>query len=114
MRCALASIITKIMPSLRLEAIVYQQEISVKSTPPEDENSSTDGESIGLSEKVIRPISIARLHTLLCVHLQPINLVVSQEAYMSLRTEEINLRVSFPLRCFQRLSRPNIATGQCT
>ena len=24
-----------------------------------------------------------------------------------------NLEVGFPLRCFQRLSLPNIATGQC-
>ena len=62
--------------------------------------------------KFIRSISIARLKTLLPVHLQPINLVVSQGTYY-LAIEEFNLEVGFTLRCFQCLSLPNIATWQC-
>ena len=60
-----------------------------------------------------RLISTARLNTLLCLHLQPINLVVSQEPSDTLRYGMSNLGGGFPLRCFQRLSRPNIATQPC-
>ncbi len=59
-----------------------------------------------------RAISIARLKTLLSVHLQPINPVVSRGTYR-LATEESHLWVGFPLRCFQRLSIPNLATRLC-
>ena len=51
------------------------------------------------------PISTARLNVLPRVHLQPIDVVV----YHGMNGTP-NLRESFPLRCFQRLSRPNIAT----
>lgn len=53
-------------------------------------------------------ISIARLSTLLYLHLQPINPVISGESMSS------NLGVSFALICFQRLSIPNLATQQCS
>jgi len=43
-----------------------------------------------------------------CVHLCPINLVVFQGPI-----GRINLGVGFTLRCFQRLSRPTVATRQC-
>ncbi len=52
-----------------------------------------------------RPISTARLNLLLNLHLQPIYLVVSQESYGI-----PHLEAGFPLRCFQRLSFPDIAT----
>ena len=52
-------------------------------------------------------ISTTRLNTLLCLHLSPINLVVSQEALVD------NLGVGFVLRCFQHLSLPNVATQRC-
>ena len=56
-----------------------------------------------------RSISTPRLNTLLCFHLVPINVVISHGPQTI-----PNLGVGFPLRCFQRLSVPNIATGRCT
>ncbi len=55
-----------------------------------------------------RLISTPRLNTLLCLHLVPINLVISQGPITI-----PNLGVGFPLRCFQRLSFPDIATERC-
>jgi hypothetical protein len=52
-----------------------------------------------------RAIRTRRLNTLRCLHLGPINLVVSEGP--SGRT---NLGVGFPLRCLQRLSRGSMAT----
>ena len=59
-----------------------------------------------------RLISIGQLHTLLRLHLRPINDIVYVEPY-SIKDERSNLRESFTLRCFQRLSRPNVATQLC-
>ena len=56
-----------------------------------------------------RGISTPRLSALLHVHLAPINVVISHDPITI-----PYLGVSFPLRCFQRLSVPDIATGQCT
>ena len=53
-------------------------------------------------------ISTPRLNVLPRLHLEPINLVVFQEFMMP------NLGRGFALRCFQRLSRPNIATRHFT
>ena len=53
-------------------------------------------------------ISNPQLNVLLRLHLDPINLVVFQGPKMP------NLGMGFVLRCFQRLSRPNIATQQFT
>ena len=64
------------------------------------------------SYKNIRSISISRLKPSLVLHLKPINLVVSKGTYC-LATEESYLKVGFPLRCFQWLSLPNLATRQC-
>ena len=55
-----------------------------------------------------RPISTGQLHALLHFHLQPINLVVCKG---SIRRSY--LRGGFTLRCFQRLSFPNLATQRC-
>ncbi len=55
-----------------------------------------------------RGISTPRLNTLLCFHLVPINVVISHGPQTI-----PYLRVGFPLRCFQRLSIPDIATGRC-
>ncbi len=60
-----------------------------------------NGTSIGV-------ISTPRLNTLPCVHREPINLVVFQDPMVS------HLGRGFALRCFQRLSRPNIATWRFT
>src|SRR5215217_1873178 len=60
-----------------------------------------------------RPISTTRLHTSLHLHLWPINLVVYQEPYSLEGDGRSHLEASFPLRCFQRLSLPYIATRRC-
>ena len=59
-------------------------------------------------QKFCRRISTPRLNTLLCFHLAPINVVISHEPQTI-----PYLGVGFPLRCFQRLSNPDIATGRC-
>ena len=60
-----------------------------------------------------RLISTGRLKRLLSLHLRPIDLVVSEEPLGGLCHGRSNLGVCFALRCFQRLSRPNIATLRC-
>ena len=59
-----------------------------------------------------RTISTGQLHTLLHFHLRPINQIVFLGPY-SIKDERSHLRESFTLRCFQRLSRPYIATQLC-
>ena len=57
-----------------------------------------------------RAISTARLSMLPCLHLRPINVVVSNGPSESFRSGKIRLGGGFPLRCFQRFSRPDLAT----
>ena len=59
-----------------------------------------------------RTISIGQLNTLLHLHLQPINLIVSKGSY-SFADGKSYLEVGFTLRCLQRLSLPNLATQLC-
>ena len=59
-----------------------------------------------------RAISTSQLHTLLRFHLLPINQIVFLGPYL-MKSERSHLRGSFTLRCFQRLSRPYIATQLC-
>ncbi len=59
-------------------------------------------------------ISTASLKPLPAVHARPINQVVYLEPSGGLRRGRSYLGGSFPLRCFQRLSRPNIATLRCS
>ena len=58
--------------------------------------------------KAERAISTGQLHALLRFHTRPIDVVVFHGSQGRNRFE-----VGFPLRCFQRLSRPHIATLQC-
>ena len=60
-----------------------------------------------------RPISTGQLNTLLRLHLQPIDVVVYHGPLGGLLPVRSNLGVGFPLRCFQRLSLPDIATERC-
>ena len=53
---------------------------------------------------MIRTIRTGKLHTLLRFHTRPINVMVYDGSKIP------NLEGGFPLRCFQRLSRPCIAT----
>ena len=55
-----------------------------------------------------RAISNARLNVSQHVHLHPINVVVYDDP------EKSNLVAGFALRCFQRLSDPDVDTRRCT
>src|ERR1700712_2325054 len=61
-----------------------------------------------------RPVSTGQLHTLRCFHFRPINPLVWAGALPDQVGERPHLEASFPLRCFQRLSLPNVANQQCT
>lgn len=56
----------------------------------------------------LRPISTSKLNTLRCVHFSPINPVI----YWGSKRFLI-LGWAWRLRCFQRLSRPDLATLRC-
>src|ERR1700752_5136616 len=60
------------------------------------------------SNQANRTISTGKLHALLHFHTRPINVVVFHGSQGNTRFE-----VGFPLRCFQRLSRPYIAMQHC-
>ena len=64
----------------------------------------TDNES----NQANRTISTGKLHALPHFHTRPINVVVFHGSQGNARFE-----VGFPLRCFQRLSRPYIAMLHC-
>ena len=55
-----------------------------------------------------RPISIAQLNALLRLHMRPINLLVLKGSYSF--EGRSHLEVGLALRCFQRLSLPDVAT----
>ena len=56
-----------------------------------------------------RPISTYQLNTLLCLHLKPIYLILSEGSY-HLAMGISHLEGGFTLRCLQRLSLPDLAT----
>src|SRR6201997_4811141 len=60
------------------------------------------------SNQADRTISTGKLHALPHFHTRPINVVVFHGSQGNARFE-----VGFPLRCFQRLSRPYIAMQHC-
>jgi hypothetical protein len=64
-------------------------------------------------DQAARAISTARLSMLPCVHLPPINVLVSNGPSEGLRPGSAGLGGGFPLRCFQRFSRPDVATRRC-
>ena len=63
---------------------------------------------INENDQANRAISTGQLHTSLRFHIRPINVVVFHGSQGNARFEG-----GFLLRCFQQLSRPNIATLQC-
>jgi hypothetical protein len=65
---------------------------------------------IGQAARLIRT---ARLNASLRLHLQPINVLVSNEPLGRLPCGRSSLGVGFALRCFQRLSLPHVATQRC-
>ena len=60
-----------------------------------------------------RAISTARLRRSRALHLPPIDVLISDGPSEGLRPGSIRLGGGFPLRCFQRFSRPNVATRRC-
>ncbi len=69
--------------------------------------------NLRLYDQATRIISIGKLNTLLCLHTRPINDVVFIVPLGDLCPGRSHLEARFPLRCFQRLSLPNIATRLC-
>ena len=65
------------------------------------------------TSQAARAISTARLRMLPLLHLQPINVLVSNGPSEGLPPGKIRLEGGFPLRCFQRFSGPDIATRRC-
>ena len=61
------------------------------------------------TQERVRAISTDRLRSLPTLHLLPINVVVSHDPIRKYHLEE-----GFALRCFQRLSRPNVDTRRCS
>ena len=74
------------------------------------------GSHSGCEQHVVaspRPISTSQLHPSQGFHLWPINPVVYWEPYPRKGGGRPHLGTSFPLRCLQRLSLPNIANQPC-
>jgi hypothetical protein len=67
----------------------------------------------GGAGQATRAISTARLHVLPRVHLPPIDVVVCYGPSETRRSGSVHLGGGFPLRCFQRLSLPDVATRRC-
>ena len=70
-------------------------------------------QSVVGGSQVTRAISIGRLRTSRPFHPRPINLVISEGSSGFLRNGIPHLGAGFTLRCFQRLSVPNVDTRRC-
>ena len=79
--------------------IAKRSQVSARKAPMDTENESNQAN---------RTISTGKLHALPHFHTRPINVVVFHGSQGNARFE-----VGFPLRCFQRLSRPYIAMQHC-
>ena len=62
-----------------------------------------------VKDQAERVISTPELNTLLCLHPEPINVVVYHDP-----SGRSHLGIGLALRCFQRLSFPNIAARRCS
>jgi hypothetical protein len=69
--------------------------------------------SCSYADQASRAISTARLRRSPALHLPPINVLVSNGPSGVLRPGSAILGGGFPLRCFQRFSRPDVATRRC-
>ena len=61
-----------------------------------------------------RPVSTGQLSTSRCLHFRPINPVVWLGALPTRGGGRPHLEAGFPLRCFQRLSLPDVANQPCS
>jgi hypothetical protein len=71
------------------------------------------GAGVVWTDQAARAISTARLRRLPALHLPPIDVLVSNGPSEVLRPGSVRLGGGFPLRCFQRFSRPDVATRRC-
>jgi hypothetical protein len=62
----------------------------------------------GVGHRAVRAIRTGQLRALPRLHIRPINVMVCHGPM-----GRSGFEVGFPLRCFQRLSRPDIATRRC-
>ena len=60
-----------------------------------------------------RLVSTGPLHLLPSFHIRPINPLISWQPYPPTGGGRPHLGTGFPLRCFQRLSLPNVANQPC-
>src|SRR5699024_4662413 len=61
-----------------------------------------------------RCISTSQLHTSQCFHTRPINPIIYRTPHPTKVGRKSHLGAGFPLRCFQRLSIPNVANQPCS
>src|SRR5699024_1088683 len=61
-----------------------------------------------------RCISTSQLHTSQCFHTRPINPIIYRTPHPTKVGWKSHLGAAFPLRCFQRLSIPNVANQPCS
>src|SRR5699024_17056 len=61
-----------------------------------------------------RCISTSQLHTSQCFHTRPINPIIYRTPHPTKVGWKSHLGAGFPLRCFQRLSIPNVANQPCS
>ena len=84
---------------------------------PSNEKTTTGRDPIpnqGIGKSVPRsPVSTGRLHPSRDFHLRPIEHVFNMRATDTEVPRNPNLGAGFPLRCFQRLSLPNVANRPC-
>ena len=86
---------------------------SLRGSRPYIENHSVDASTKNGVLSSHRLISTSQLHTLPCFHIWPINPVVWLGASHP-KVWKSHLEAGFPLRCFQRLSIPNVANQRCS
>ena len=88
-----------------------QHSLPSNEKPPQDE---TRPPNKGIGKSVPRsPVSTGRLHPSRGFHLRPIEHVFNMRATGTEVPRNPNLGAGFPLRCFQRLSLPNVANRPC-
>ena len=85
-----------------------KRESTKKALFPSTRSACVGRDSHNSFQEFCRGISTPRLNALQHFHLAPINVIISHGPITI-----PNLGVGFPLRCFQRLSFPDIATGRC-
>ena len=102
-----------IIPRLRRDRTREERTLPLARAAPASRSSRTVRPTDVHNENA-RPRPLGRLGSgrLPAFHLPPINPVVCRGSYL-LNSGEARLGEGFPLRCFQRFARPNVATQRC-